>query len=94
MLAKKYLALLFCLCLVFLLFYSGINLAEQGTKDLLGVDAPSQGFRVYFREGGELEIFWSGSSRVINVAFITERAAQLKGSLHSFVRGLLGTDSR
>ena len=72
MAVKKYLALLFCLFLVALLFYSGINLAEQGTKELLGVDEPLQAFRIQAREGGELEIYWSGKSRVLNFSFISE----------------------
>jgi hypothetical protein len=38
MMVKKYMALAFCLGLVALLFYCGINLAEQGSKSLLGVE--------------------------------------------------------
>lgn len=85
MAAKKYLALLFCLFLVALLFYSGINLAEQGTKNLLGVDEPLKAFRITAREGGELEIYWSGSSRVFDISFLKDGAASLREGLRSLV---------
>ncbi len=94
MLIKKYAALFFCLCLVALLFYGGINLAEQGTKDLLGVDEPPRALRIYSRGGGELEIFWSGSSRVVSIAFIFERAARARESLQSIISGRGGRGSQ
>lgn len=93
MAAKKYLVLSFCLFLVILLFYTGINMAERGSKDLLGVDEPLQAFRIYTREGGELEIFWSGSSRVFNFSFVTERAAHLWEGLRSFMESRRGRNS-
>ncbi len=85
MAAKKSLTLLFCLFLVALLFYSGINLAEQGSKNLLGVDEPLKAFRITAREGGELEIYWSGSSRIFDISFLRDGAASLREGLRSLV---------
>lgn len=94
MAAKKYLALLFYTGLVALLFYFGINLAEQGSKSLLGVEDPPRAFRVVMPQDdrGELEIFWSGHSRTINISFIAGKAGDLKNRMHSlwegsFIRG-------
>lgn len=89
MMIKKYMALAFCMGLVFLLFYCGINLAEQGSKSLLGVEEPPRAFRILLPADtrGEVEIYWSGSSRRINISFITDAAGELKKRLQSIWAG-------
>jgi hypothetical protein len=89
MVVKKYMALAFCLGLVVLLFYCGINLAEQGSKSLLGVEEPPRAFRVLVPADarGEVEIYWSGKSRRINISFITDAAGGLKNRLQSLWQG-------
>jgi hypothetical protein len=80
---KKYLTLSFCLLLVILLFYGGINQVEQGSKELLGVEEPPQAFR-FSLEGGELEIYWAGRRRIFDISFVTRAAASLRQKLPAF----------
>jgi len=86
---KKYMALLFYLSLVAILFYFGINLAEQGSKNLLGVEEPPRAFRILMpaEAGGDVEIFWSGNSKSINIAFISGIAGEIKNRMQSVREG-------
>ena len=73
--------LLFALLLVGILFYAGLNLAESGTNSLLGQEDSPRAFRILSREGGEVEIYWSGSSRRVNMGFFITRAQLVKDTI-------------
>ena len=86
MLLKKIMALLFFMCLISFLFYAGLNMAEEGTKSLLGIEDNPQAFRIVSGEEGDLHIYWSGNSRTVNVGFITEKTLSLKASLQTTIQ--------
>lgn len=91
---KKYVALLFFLFLAGFLFYVGVNLAEEGTKNILGMECPPRAFSVTFIEEGKLEIYWSGNSKIINTALWLERINFAKNNFQTIIlRKLWGNDA-
>ncbi len=91
---KKYLALLFFLFLAGFLFYAGVNLAEEGTKNILGMECPPRAFSVTFIEEGKLEIYWSGNSKKINTALWLAKVKAVKNNFQAIIlRKLQGNDA-
>ncbi len=91
---KKYVALFFLFFLAGFLFYGGVNLAEEGTKDILGLECPPRAFSVSFIEEGKLEIYWSGNSKRINTALWLARINSFKNNFQAIIlRKLQGNDA-
>ena len=82
---KKYIALLFFLFLAGFLFYVGVNLAEEGIKNILGIDCPPRAFSITLIEEKELEIYWSGNSKRINTSIWVERINSFKDNLQTIL---------
>ena len=85
MLLKKYATILFALFLIVALFYAGLNLAEEGTNSLLGLEDSLQAFRVFRGEEGKIVVCFAGNSRTLNVGLIGDGIASIKSSILSII---------
>ncbi len=94
MLIKKYATLLFSLLLIVTLFYAGLNLAEEGTNSLLGLEDSPQAFRVFSGEEGELVVYFAGNSRTFNVRFVGEGVASIKNGFQGIISNFLSSNDQ